>query len=127
MSTNSIFNTQSVAAGADGFPIDSYTPHAARAVLMLFALTAVGQLTIAVIALAALVRYRAMVPLMFLIVVADQLARRFIVQSWSFPRSDSAAIGSYIGWGLLLLPLLGLILSLIHRPSPPAKDLGGGG
>ena len=62
VSLNSIFNTASVAQGADGIPLDSYGVAAAREVLTLFALTALGQLALALVALAALIRWRALVP-----------------------------------------------------------------
>jgi hypothetical protein len=115
MGVNSILNTESVAVGADGFQVDSYGADGARAVLMLFALTALGELTIAAVALTALVRYRSMVPFIYLLLLADQLARRAIIGAWSVARDESASAAFYIGWTLLLLPLLGLFLSLWPR------------
>ena len=56
MSVNSILNTASVATSADGLPLDSFGPAAARTVLMLFAMVSLGQLTLAVIALTTLIR-----------------------------------------------------------------------
>lgn len=113
MSVNSLLNTASVAAGADGLPLDSYGPAAAQAVLMLFALTALGQLTITVFALTALIRYRAMVPFVYLVLLGEQLARRFIVQDYSVVRSEGIPAGWYVTLGLLALLTLGLVLSLI--------------
>jgi hypothetical protein len=37
MSVNSIFNASSVASSADGIPLDTYTPAAARTIVSLFA------------------------------------------------------------------------------------------
>lgn len=113
MSINSILNTASVAAGADGLPLDSYGPAPTQAVLMLFALTALGQLTITVFALTALIRYRAMVPFIYLVLLGEQLARRFIVQDYSVVRTEGISAGSYVTLGLLALLTLGLVLSLI--------------
>jgi len=115
MSINSIWNTASVAAGADGLPLDSFGPAAARAVLMLFALTALGQLTITVFALATLIRYRAMVPFIYLVLLGEQLARRFIVDSYAVARTEGVPVGRYVTFGLLALLTLGLVLSLIPR------------
>ena len=83
MSVNSILNTASVAAGADGLPLETFGPAAARAVLMLFALMSLGQLALAAIALTALIRYRAMVPFLFLVLLGEHLSRRLIVQSYA--------------------------------------------
>lgn len=113
MGVNSIFNTESVAVGADGLPIDSFGASAARAVLMLFALSSLGQLALALIALTALVHYRAMVPFIYLVLLGEQVARRFIVQSYAVARTESTPAGSYVGFGLLALLSLGLVLSLI--------------
>ena len=113
MSVNSILNTQSVAAGADGIPLDSYGAQAARQVLLLFTMVALGQLAIALTALLALVRYRAMVPLAFLLLTAEHVGRRLIV--WTNSASPPAANpspGFYINMGLLAVLLLGLVLSL---------------
>lgn len=118
MSVNSILNTESVAVGADGFPLDSFGPAAARAVLMLFALMSLGQLALGMVALTALVRYRAMVPLVYLMLVAEHLARRFIVSSYAVPRTGSTPIGWYVNMGLLALLSVGLVLSLI----PPRRE-----
>ena len=113
MSVNSILNTASVAAGADGLPLDSFGPAAARTVLMLFAMVSLGQLTLAVIALTTLIRYRAMVPFIYLVLLGEQLARRIIVQSYEVARTESTPVGWYVGFGLLALLTLGLVLSLI--------------
>lgn len=122
MGVNSIFNTQSVAVGADGIPLDSYGPAAARQVLTLFALTALGQLTLALVGLTVLVRYRSLVPFMFVVLLAEQIARRLIVQSYAVVRTDGGSTGLYINLGLMALLALGLLLSLIpaRQPSPQA-------
>ena len=113
MSLNSIFNTESVAAGADGIALDTFGPGAAREVLTLFALTALGQLALAVIALAALVRYRGLVPFLYLMLLGEGLGRRLIVQAHDVARTGSGAAGWYINLALLALLALGLALSLL--------------
>lgn len=115
MSLNSIFNTEAVAVGADGFQIDTFGPNGARAVLMLFALTALGQLMLALVALLALVRYRALVPLVYTLLLAEHLARRFIVQSHAVERAPTGGIGAMVFYGFLAILALGLALSLIRR------------
>ena len=113
MSINSIWNTASVAAGGDGLPLDSFGPAAARAVLMLFALMSLGQLTLAVIALTALIRYRAMVPFIYLVLLGEQLARRIIVQSYEVARTEASPAGRYVNFALLALLAIGLVLALV--------------
>ena len=112
MSVNSMLNTAAVAAGADGLPLDSFGPAAARAVLMLFALVALGQLMLAVIALITLIRYRALVPFIYLVLLGEHLARRFIVQGYAVERIEGTPVGWYVNVGLLTLLTIGLVLSL---------------
>ena len=112
MSVNSMLNTAAVAAGADGLPLDSFGPAAARAVLMLFALVALGQLMLAVIALITLIRYRALVPFIYLVLLGEHLARRFIVQGYAVERIEGTPVGWYVNAGLLTLLTIGLVLSL---------------
>lgn len=120
MSLNSIFNTRFVAAGADGIPLDSYGPAGAREVLLLFALVALGQLALNLIALVALVRYRALVPLVYLVLLAEQIARRAIAQSYAAPGARLTDIAWYVNYGLIALTALGLVLSLVPR-TPSAR------
>ena len=114
MAFNSIFNTAGVAAGADGIALASFGPDAAREVLTLFALTALGQLVLALIALTILVRYRALVPFIFLALLAEQVARRFIVEARALARTDAASTGTYINYAILALLAAGLVLSLLR-------------
>jgi hypothetical protein len=113
MSLNSIFNTRSVAAGADGIALDSFGPGGAREVLLLFALMSLAHLVIELIALAALIRWRALVPFVCLVLLGEQLARRFIAQSYAAAGTKAGALAWYLNYGLLTLLTLGLVLSLI--------------
>ena len=118
MGVNSIFNTESVAVGADGIPLDTYGSAAARQVLTLFALTSLGQLTLALIGLTVLVRYRSLVPFIYVLLLGEHLARRLIVQSYSVVRTDRGSTALYINLGLVALLALGLLLSLIPARQP---------
>ena len=115
MSANSIFNTASVAAGADGIPLDRFGPAAAQEVLTLFALVALGQLMLAILGVVALVRYRAIAPLLFVLLLGEAICRRLIVWSFAAERTAQGAGGWYINIGLLALLAAGLALSMIPR------------
>lgn len=117
MSVNSIFNTASVAQGADGIPLDSFGPAAAREVLTLFALMALGQLMLALVALSVLVRWRALVPFIYLVLLAEQLARRFIAQAHAVAGPPGNPALWYVAAAFLTVLTLGLALSLV----PPRR------
>jgi hypothetical protein len=125
MSVRSIFDTESVAAGADGIPLASFGSAAAREVLVLFALTALGQLALTLIALTLLLRYRALVPFIYLVLLGEQLARRLIVQAHEAAGAERSALVGYVGLGFLALLALGLALSLIptRGEAPLSKEI----
>ena len=115
MSLNSILNTADVAGNADGIPLDSYGPEAARQVLLLFALMALGHLFLTLVALTALIRYRALVPFAYLVLLAEFLVRRVIVWTYTTPGAESTDVALIVNTGLADLLTLGLVLTLIPR------------
>ena len=114
MSVNTILNTASIAAG-DGIPLDSFGPAAARDVLTLFALMALGQLALALAALTVLIRYRALVPLLCLLLLAERIAGRLIIWSRAEASAESPPIVWIMAVALPTLLILALVLSLIPR------------
>ena len=111
MSVNSIFNGASVASSADGIPLDTFTPAGSQAVVSLFGLSAFSRLMICLLGILVLVRYRAMVPLMFAVLLLDHLGRRLVLYFLPIPRTAGSP-GSAINLVLLGLMILGLGLSL---------------
>lgn len=112
MSFNIILNTRSVAVGADGIPLNSFSELEASRFLSLFAVFGVSQLVLAMLGLLALFRYRAMIPLLYLLFLAEMLARRLILLAQPLAGDGARPIGFYINLGLLVVLLLGLTLSI---------------
>ena len=115
VSINSILNTAKVAVGADGFRIESYGAEGGRAVLMLFALSALGQLALALVGVAALVRYRSMVPFMFLLGIGEFAVRRMIIESYSVSRAPELNLPFFLNAIVFALLAVGFALSLWRR------------
>ena len=95
-----------------------FAPAAAAEVVVLFALSALAFLLFALQGLLALIRYRSMVPLMYLWFLVDALIRRVLIAH--YPTQDAVpagghAIGFYVNMGLLAVAVLGLALSLVTR------------
>lgn len=116
MSINAIANTESVASGADGFRLASYGADGANAVLMLFALSALSALMLTLVGIGALVRYRGIIPLVYLLLLVEHGARRLIVNTYAVERS-ATSVAVPINIALLVLLVLGFALSL-----SPAKQ-----
>lgn len=112
---NSIWQPALVATGADGIPLDSYGHAAAGMIVLLFALLGLYLILMALIALVILIRYRALIPLAYLLFLASLLGTRAINALYPTGRGEGTPIGFYINMGLLAAMALGFILSLVSR------------
>lgn len=107
----SIFDGYDVAVSADGIPLEAYTPAGARAVVSAFAAWGLGQLVICLLCALALVRYRAMVPLMFALALLEHLCRRLVFLVMPIERVGSPP-ALYVNLIITTLMVAGLLLSL---------------
>ena len=114
MGLNTTFNGRSVASSADGIPLDTYPPAAAQAFVTVFALLGVAHVVIALLCVLVLVRYRALVPLMFAFLLLEHLGKRLVVRMLPIERVG-APPASVINLALLTLMVVGLALSLWSR------------
>ena len=118
---NSIFRSRQVATSADGIPLDTFSPAAVESTLSLFALLGLSRLMLALLGLLALVRYRALVPLLFAYLLVGQLLGRAILRAHPVPRTGSPP-GPIVILTLLALTAVGLVLSLIPRGTRDAAE-----
>ena len=121
MSLNSIFNGYFVASSADGIPLDTFTPTAAQTVVSMFAAWGLAQLTICLLCVLVLARYRAFVPFMFTLLLLEHLLRRLIFLVMPIARTGSYA-GFYVNLALIALLVVGLALSLWSRDVRQANE-----
>ncbi len=114
MSVNSIFNGRLVAISADGIPLDTFTAAGAQTVVSLFAILGLSQLTLCLVGILVLVRYRALMPLLFSLLLLEFVGRRLIFHYLPVPRTGTPP-GFTINLILLALMVVGLVLSLWNR------------
>jgi hypothetical protein len=110
-----LFNGRGAAQSADGIPLDSFGAAGAAAVVALFALWGLSQLVFSVLGVLALTRYRAMIPFVFVLLLLEHLARRWILLVKPIARTGTPP-GTYINLVLVVLMVVGLALSLRSRP-----------
>ena len=110
----SIVNTRSVVTTADGISLDGFSAAGADVVVALFALLGLYLLVIPLQSVVVLIRYRAMIPLMYVLIVVDYLGHRGI--GWMKPivRIGTPS-GSFLNVALFALSVVGLALSLRGR------------
>jgi hypothetical protein len=120
MSLNCIFNGYSVATGADELPLDAYTPAGAQTVLDMLATWGLMQLMLCLVCIAALLRYRTMIPFLFTLLLLEHLSRRLILHFLPVVRIG-APPGYTVNLVLLAVTIVGLALSLWVRDKRPAE------
>jgi hypothetical protein len=101
-------------AAADGIPLATYSPAGAQAVLGIGAFLSIEGLMLVLVFVLALVRYRAMVPLMYVLLVIEYLAHKGAGVLRPIARTAEHS-GSWITLGLFALTLAGLALSVTGK------------
>jgi hypothetical protein len=114
-----IFNGHATVTGADGIPLDLYPADAAQTVLRMFAQSLWWRLLFSFLGVLVLVRYRAAVPLMFVLSIASFLGAVAISQFIPLARVG-AAPGQIVNRVMFGIMVVGLVLSLIDRRRPDA-------
>ena len=103
-----------VAAHADGIPINSFGPAAARVIATDFAAWGIAQVMLALIGLVALVRYRAMVPLMLAVFLLEHASRKILVTLMPVATTGHAP-GGYVNLAIFALEIAGLAMAVWPR------------
>jgi hypothetical protein len=117
---SSIFNGRNAAQLADGIPLDRFGAGGAEAVVALFAIWGLAQLVVSVFGVLAIARYRAMIPLMFVLLLLEHLAKKWILLVKPIARTGTPT-GSYVNLAILVLMIVGLALSLWRRSDLPVQ------
>lgn len=126
MSLNMIFNARGVALGPDGIPLEIFGESAGSRFLTLFVVLGLSQLSFALLASLALLRYRSMIPLLYLVFLGEMLVRRLLLYAQPLARDGPAPSGFYVNVVLLGITVAGLLLSLRHRPPQDDQNAPGG-
>ena len=121
VSLSSIFDGRDVASSADGIPLDTFTPAGAQAVVSAFAAWGLAQLTLCLLCVLVSVRYRALVPFMFTLLLLEHLGRRLLFHLMPVARTGTPP-GFFVNLVLLALLVFGLALSLRGRERLPAEE-----
>jgi len=112
-----MFNGFSTAIGADGIPLDTFSPAVAQTVLAVLAQGSLWRLIFCLLGVLVLVRYRSAIPLMLAVLVLQYLAGQLIYQFIPLPRTGTPP-GPIVNLVMCVLAIVGLILSLWGRHKP---------
>jgi hypothetical protein len=111
---NATVNTRFVAASADGIPLARYPTAAGDTITALFGITGFFLLLLSVFGVLVFIRYRAMIPLIFLVLLLDQVGRRVLLYFHPIIHSGvaTANLGLTFVLFIFVLTIVGLALSL---------------
>jgi hypothetical protein len=109
-----IFRTDGGAQSVAMIPLDSYPPSAADNIVGLFARLGLEQLLLASLFIVILLRYRALIPLMYFLLVAHYAGSRLLSELKPLARSGASGVGTF-ALVIATLTFAGPILSLIGR------------
>jgi hypothetical protein len=120
ISLSSIFDTYNVVRSADGIPLDTFAPAGAEAVVSVTALLGLSHFLLAALCVLTLVRYRAMIPLMYVLLLTEFLGKKWIQLVKPIVRTGTSP-STYVNLVLIALLVTGLLLSL-WRPTTVDKN-----
>jgi len=106
---------------ADGIPIDAFGAEASSVVMFLFASWGLCLLVLSLLGIVVLIRYRAMIPLMYLLLSIEQFGRKGISLASPIVKAvetGEVSLGFFINWGFMAALVIGLALSL----ATPRRD-----
>ena len=106
-----MFNGSYVLRGADGIPLDTYTPAGAQAVVSVWALASLNRLILCLLCVLVLVRYRSLIALMFSVLALQYLASEAIFRALPIVRAGTPP-ALFVNFMLFVLTIVGLLLSV---------------
>ena len=116
-----IFAPDGGAQSADGIPLDTFVSGGAAVVISVFALWGLSQLILCFLYVMALIRYRAMIPLVYGLILVELVSKKAIL--WVKPvvttGTTSAISLSHV---LIVLSIIGLALSLRGKGYLPSLE-----
>jgi hypothetical protein len=96
-------------------PLDTYSDAAASTIIGVFALWGLSQLVIGLIYLVAAIRYRSMIPMLYLLSLSEYLVRAFYISAYKSIETAGTAPGAAGNLPLAIFSLTMLALSLWPR------------
>ena len=115
---NSMWHPYEIATTADAIPLDLYTGGGEAAAISMFVSLGFFFFLFALLGILVLIRYRTMIPLMYLLLLAQQLGSRVIGYFHPIVHASGVHLGLTVTLTILALTLLGFVLSLLKTVKP---------
>ncbi len=118
---SSIFDGHNMIQSADGIPLDTFSAAGANAVVSVTALLGLSLLLLATLCVLALIRYRAMIPLLYVVLLVEFLGKKWILLAKPIVRTGLSP-SVYVNLALLTLLVAGLVLSLWNNANRQPRE-----
>lgn len=109
--------SRQVLEGVDHVPVSAFPTEAASQIVFLFAAWGLGVFVLGLLGMVVLLRYRAMIPLLYLLLVIEQVGRQALatihLDRPFVPLTTSPA--TLINWGFLVALAIGFLVALFDR------------
>lgn len=108
---------RSILETVDGVPLSTFPAEASDNLIFLFAVWGLCVFIICLFGLVAMLRYRALVPLAFLLLLFEQLGRKLLAATYLDRPFFSSQLtpAALINWAFLVAITIGLLLSISTR------------
>lgn len=103
---NPLMTSGAVLQAADRIPLDTFGTNAADTAILLFAVWGVTHLVLNVLGFVAVVRYRAMIPLIYLLMVIDHIGRKGASDTFPIVRTPLIGTDVDVPVNLIIIALL---------------------
>jgi hypothetical protein len=116
-------SSEYVLKNADAIPVETFNADVQSLVLFLFSAWGLALFVLSLLGLLVLVRYRAMIPLMYLLLAIEQIGRKVLATAHPITRAvepGAISTGVLINWGFTAALVVGLLLSLAPSRSSRA-------
>ena len=101
-------------------PLDTYTAEAASAVILMFSLWGLSQLLMGIVYLGVSLKYRSLIPAMYVLVIFEY-AMRIVIGQMKPILTTGTAPGSIGSW--IMVPVCAVLLALSLIPAKSSKQV----
>jgi hypothetical protein len=116
-----VFREDGGAQSIATIPLDTFDAGGAEAVVSLFAFWGLSQLLLGVVFVVVALRYRALIPFMYVLILAEYAGRIGVGSVKSLP-TTGVPPGAYLNLVLIVAAILGLVLSFWTSPEARAIE-----
>ena len=115
MGLSAIFDGEGMAGSADGVALEAFSPAGVQALISVLALVGLLQLLIGLVCLMAFLRYRAMIPFLYVVLLSEFGGRKLILKLLPIARTGADTPFSELSFILPAVMIIGLALSVWVR------------